>query len=118
MATKKSDPIPAPPAAPAQRPPMEFSFQKADGYTGRIQFTTNRDEDAEVSGIGRTVRGEVKKVSAAMARQAVGTGWFIHVPADTPLGQPDEFKLKKAEAKESEKTPPTPFGGTPPSEPL
>lgn len=72
-----------------------FSFPVVKKFTGKIQYRTNGAERVTTP-FGDTARGEVKEVrNEKYANSLVENGDHAHVPADTPIGQPEEFRPKK-----------------------
>ena len=95
--TASAEPTPAP-TKPA------FSFPVERKFTGKIQYATNR-ATVVTTPFGDTLRGEVKEVrSQKYADGLVENGDHAHVPADTPVGQPKEFR---ASAKKKDEEPST-----------
>lgn len=72
-----------------------FHYPTVKSYTGRIQYRKDGAESQMISS-GRVLRAEVIEMrSRDAANGLVDNGHFSHVAADTPLGQPEEYKPKK-----------------------
>lgn len=80
-----------------------FYYPAVKSPTGVVQFRNNAAEVVTIDRLGDVRRGQVIAISkknppnaAALdfARGLVASGNFSHVDADTPLGQPDEYKPK------------------------
>lgn len=78
-----------------------FSFPVEKKFTGRLQYETNGPASAQTA-YGTVLRAEVIAVrSEAYANGLVENGRFAHVAVNTPLGVPEEFKVKPSELKKA-----------------
>lgn len=92
-------------AAEVGRIHHSFHFPVVKHPTGRVQFRKDGAEVVTIDRLGDVHRAQVVTIMPAgkeptakaldFCRGLVVTGNFSHVAADTPLGQPDEFKPKK-----------------------
>lgn len=89
----------AAPAATAEpqvgRENPNFHYPTVKRFTGRLQYASNRMAEAQL-GHGKVLRAEVFAVrNERYANSLVENGDVSHVAADTPLGQPEEYKAGK-----------------------
>jgi hypothetical protein len=102
-------PIPDDAAEGAQEPieRTSFSFPTVKRYTSWMQYRTDRADVVQTSRGEKWHRGEVQRVmNKAYADNLVAQGQHAHVPINTPLGQPEEFR-PKAKEKPAAPEPPT-----------
>lgn len=82
-----------------------FHYPPVAEYTGLVQFAIDRMEVAQITSgersYGQVRRGEVVKMKRGLAARMVARGGnFSHVAADTPEGQPEEYRPAKKVAPE------------------
>lgn len=74
-----------------------FYYPAEKKFTGLIQFRADVGDRTGIEGLGYMNRGQVIRVkNEQFAYRAVRGGYFAHVAAGTPEGQPEEYKPKKA----------------------
>lgn len=72
-----------------------FHYPVVRKFTGKLQYRANDMERVEGTPFGPFMRGEVKEVRSQTAADGiVESGQFSHVAADTPVGQPEEYRPK------------------------
>jgi hypothetical protein len=82
------------PVAPITGP---YSFPVERDYTGKVQFRTDRGAEVQCPD-GPWRRGEVKEIKKQKyADNLVRSGNHAHVPADTEVGVPEQFRPKKSD---------------------
>lgn len=97
-----------------------FTFETSKTYTGKVQYRADSAARGSTP-TGDWLRGEVKAIkSEQYANALVAGGNHAHVSADAPVGQPDEFKPKTANAQPTTATEsaPTTTSGTPTAPPI
>lgn len=75
-----------------------YTFPVSKTFTGKVQFRCN-GAASKITPWGTVLRGEVKSFKNERAANGlVANGDHAHVDADTPIGQPDQFKERRATA--------------------
>lgn len=70
-----------------------FHFEPVPDFTGVMQFAIDQTGEANIADRIKVTRGEAFKVeSEKLANSLAMNSYFSHVAADTPLGQPEEYK--------------------------